>query len=70
MLPVVESLLLAEFVCLDWCVEVANLLFLESPAGVGFSYSNTTSDLYNAGDQRTGFFVFHFFRYLIFGPTC
>ncbi|KAG2309122.1 hypothetical protein Bca4012_081957 [Brassica carinata] len=33
--------------------QLANLLFLESPAGVGFSYTNTTSDLYTSGDQRT-----------------
>ncbi|KAL4181915.1 hypothetical protein AMTRI_Chr12g239790 [Amborella trichopoda] len=31
----------------------ANLLFLESPAGVGFSYTNTTSDLKDSGDERT-----------------
>ncbi|KAL8052149.1 hypothetical protein ABFX02_06G194100 [Erythranthe guttata] len=30
----------------------ANLLFLDSPAGVGFSYSNNSSDL-KTGDQRT-----------------
>jgi hypothetical protein len=33
---------------------VANLLFLDSPAGVGFSYSNTSSDTYTVGDKRTG----------------
>ncbi|KAF7816750.1 Serine carboxypeptidase-like 42 [Senna tora] len=31
---------------------VSNLLFVESPAGVGWSYSNTSSD-YNCGDAST-----------------
>ncbi|GMI93358.1 serine carboxypeptidase-like 40 [Hibiscus trionum] len=32
---------------------VANVLFVESPAGVGFSYSNTTSDYHKTGDIST-----------------
>lgn len=35
-------------------VTVANILFLDSPTGVGFSYCNKTTDLHTFGDQKTG----------------
>ncbi|WZY75837.1 hypothetical protein YC2023_022221 [Brassica napus] len=43
------------YLILMLCV-ASNLLFVESPAGVGWSYSNTSSD-YNTGDETTGHYI-------------
>ena len=40
---------------------MANLLFLESPASVGFSYSNRTSDYDHNGDKQTATDSYTFF---------
>ncbi|KAG8651896.1 hypothetical protein MANES_06G035575v8 [Manihot esculenta] len=54
-----SSLYLSNF---SWNSE-ANILFLESPAGVGFSYTNTSSDLKDSGDKRTVFLIRWFSRF-------
>ncbi|MCD7446729.1 hypothetical protein HAX54_015633 [Datura stramonium] len=38
----------------------ANVLFVESPAGVGFSYSNTSTDVKIGGDRKTANDNYHF----------
>ena len=50
----IESTILIWVFATCHLIAEANLLFLDSPAGVGFSYSNTSSDLPNVGDKRTG----------------
>lgn len=51
-------------ICYFGCA-VANILFLDSPAGVGFSYCNKTTDLYTFGDQKTGNFLFGYGSYFV-----
>lgn len=33
---------------------MANIIFIDSPVGVGFSYSNNSQDVITNGDERTG----------------
>ncbi|ONK68947.1 uncharacterized protein A4U43_C05F17700 [Asparagus officinalis] len=42
--------------------QVANILFVDSPAGVGFSYSNNTNDVLSNGDERTAKDSFNFLQ--------
>ena len=44
----------------------ANLLFVESPVGVGFSYTNTSSDLTKLDDGFVGKSHHSTFFFLIF----
>jgi carboxypeptidase C (cathepsin A) len=44
-----------------WCVTASNIVFVDSPAGVGYSYSNTSSDYNYLDDDLTGTCALHRF---------
>lgn len=45
----------------SWHLAGASMLYVEQPAGVGFSYSNTTSD-YTVGDAQAALDVYNFMQ--------
>lgn len=57
-----------KFLCLS--LAEANLLFLESPIGVGFSYTNTSSDLSKLDDVFVGIHLIKLIGYLIISSFC
>lgn len=52
----VSPLLLSLLKCVIFAE--ANLLFVESPVGVGFSYTNTSTDLTKLDDEFVGKFIY------------